>query len=371
MKKHQASMATAVLYLMAVMIAGCSGSSGPAPIPFMPPDQLGSFSVGHTTDLVVDDSREGRQLKVDIWYPAVSGSSEIPTLYPLQGDAGITSEIAYADATPDPAMEWPLLVFSHGSRGINTQSLPLMEYLASRGFVVVSPEHTGNTNSDGSSPDPALDRVPDVTAVIDFMQERCTNTNDPFHERVNTKRVGVLGHSFGGFTSTASATGFGDQPPEERVVAIMPIAAANRALTDEELSSLDLPALFLCGTEDGLLEQQNRSLALATSADLFGVDVIGATHTHFANICQIGDWLISIGLTKDLWASIGASALTGPYAQTCEPPALDIEIALRAQNLYAGAFFGRYLVGDQRYGEYLTQAYAEANEPDLIFVAYE
>ena len=68
-------------------------------------------------------------------------------------------------------------------------------------------------------------------------------------------------------------------------------------------------------------------------------------------------------------ASFLAVALTGPYEETCEPPALDINIALRVQNLYAAAFFGRYLGGDERYADYLTTDYAEANEPDVVFFA--
>jgi predicted dienelactone hydrolase len=367
MKKFSRLLRGILIPAFAMLVASCGGSSNLEPIPFTPPDQLGSYAVGHTVDVVTDASRDNRQLPIDIWYPAVPNGDVEFTIYPLQGDTGITSEIAYRDAQPNPAREWPMLVFSHGFGGINTQSLPLMEYLASRGFVVVAPEHTGNTNGDTSSTDPGGDRAPDISAVIDFMNARCTDTEDPFHNVVNTKEVGVMGHSFGGFTATAVATGFRNQTPDPRVVAIMPIAAANRAITDEELSRLTIPALFLCGTLDPLLAQQERTLALASSDVLFGVSVVGATHTHFANICQIGNWLISIGLTKETWPSIGASALTGPYEATCEPPALDIEIALRAQNLYAGAFFGRYLLGNKEYDPYLTEEYATENEPGVIF----
>jgi predicted dienelactone hydrolase len=367
MKKPNQLFRGISLFALLLLLASCGGSSGPDSVAFTPPDQLGPYMVGHTRDIAVDASRGGRALPLDIWYPAQAGGELEFTVYPLQGDTGIVSEIAYKDAPPDTAREWRMLVFSHGFGGINTQSLPLMEYLASRGFVVVAPEHTGNTNSDRSAADPAGDRAPDVSTVIDFMQSRCTDADDPFHGVVNTKEVGVLGHSYGGFTSTSVATGFREQAADPRVVAIMPIAAANREISDEELARLTIPALFLCGTLDGLLAQQQRTLALASSDALFGVEVLGATHTHFANICQIGNWLISIGLTKESWSSIGASALTGPYEQTCEPPALDIDVALRIQNFYAGAFFGRYLVGQKAYDEYLTEQYASANEPGVIF----
>lgn len=336
--------------------------------PFAVPDESGPYLAGHTEDIVVDASRGGRELPVDIWYPIDDPGGAELTLYALQGDAGITSELAYRDAQPGAPGVRSLIVFSHGFGGINTQSVPLMEHLATHGFFVISPEHTGNINGDNSSPDPAADRVPDVTAVLDYMASRNATAGDPFEGRVNTQEVGVAGHSFGGFTATASATGYDVFGPDPRVVAIMPIAAANSRITDDELRGLDVPALFLCGTLDSLLDQQIRSFDLASSSpDLFRVDAIGASHTHFANICQIGNWLISIGIGKETWPSIGASALTGPYEATCEPPALPIETALRVQNLYAAAFFGRYLAGDERYAEYLTTDYASGSEPDVVF----
>lgn len=360
---------------MVLFAVSCGDSAQPpsqsAPTgPFAVPDESGPYLAGHTEDVVVDASRGGRELPVDIWYPIDDPDGAELTLYALQGDAGITSELAYRDAQPGGPGVRPLIVFSHGFGGINTQSVPLMEHLATHGFVVISPEHTGNINGDNSSPDPAADRVPDVTAVIDYMASRNGTAGDPFEGRVNTQEVGVAGHSFGGFTATASVTGYDVFGPDSRVVAIMPIAAANSRITDDQLRGLDVPALFLCGTLDSLLDQQIRSFDLASSSpNLFRVDAIDATHTHFANICQIGNWLISIGLGKETWPTIGASALTGPYEETCEPPALPIETALRVQNLYAAAFFGRYLAGDERYAEYLTTDYASGNEPDVVFFA--
>ena len=40
---------------------------------------------------------------------------------------------------------YPLIVFSHGNGGLGVQSFFLTEYLASHGYVVVCPDHTGNS----------------------------------------------------------------------------------------------------------------------------------------------------------------------------------------------------------------------------------
>jgi hypothetical protein len=42
---------------------------------------------------------------------------------------------------------------------------------------------------------------------------------------------------------------------------------------------------------------------------------------------------------------------------------------LRIQNLYAVAFFRRYLLGETAYEFYLRQDYARDNEPDIAFRA--
>ena len=62
----------------------------------------------------------------------------------------LTVSVTSWPAVPMNAAHGSLLVFSHGYRAINTQSTDLMEALASHGFVVASPEHTGNAQ--GSPP---------------------------------------------------------------------------------------------------------------------------------------------------------------------------------------------------------------------------
>ena len=91
-------------------------------------------------------------------------------------------------------------------------------------------------------------------------------------------------------------------------------------------------------------------------------------HTHFANVCDIGNTLIKAGILQSSWNAIGAGALVAPYNATCKPPAFPIEEATRLQNLYATAFFRRHLLGQTKYDPFLTTAYAVANEPDIDFI---
>jgi hypothetical protein len=95
---------------------------------------------------------------------------------------------------------------------------------------------------------------------------------------------------------------------------------------------------------------------------VYQVDVIGANHTHFANVCVIGNLLIELGITMDMWPGMGAAALIDPYESTCTGDAFDFDTALRLQNLYIVSFFKRHTGNAPNYAQYLTPKAAKAEE---------
>jgi hypothetical protein len=106
---------------------------------------------------------------------------------------------------------------------------------------------------------------------------------------------------------------------------------------------------------------------MPNAAALFKVEVEDANHTHFANVCDIGDLLLSIGITQDEWPQIGAEGLLQPYEDTCTEGVFPIDEAQRLQSKYMVAHFKRYLLGEIRYGAFLSAEHAEANEPAVSF----
>ena len=346
---------------------------------FDPPDALGSFAVGHTSFTAIDSTRDNRSLLVDVWYPI--DEADAPNLesddvsfarYPLLGPFGLASEVAVEDFPISARDNQTLLVFSHGFGGTNTQSIPLMETLASHGFIVASPEHTGNTalNFTDDQETAASKRVADISFVIDALFERNAAPSDAFHNRFDTEQVGALGHSFGGTTSVGMTVGWAGGPADSRVKAILPIAGGVRTFEAVELATIDVPVLLLGGTldESAILNNNFGFAEMTNAAALYKVEMIDATHTHFANVCAIGDYLISIEIEMDAWSGIGAGGLLGPYAATCSPDSFPIAEAIRLQNLYVVSFFRRHLLGETAYNEFLTTAYAQANESAITFV---
>lgn len=351
------------------------------------PAAVGPWAVGHAQFEAVDRSRADRTLAVDVWYP-VDAEDAVgePAFYELLTiilTFGITSEVAIAEAPITDRHFLPLVVFSHGSGGINIQSISLMEALASHGFFVASPTHTGNSTFDGPDDvpfeDAATDRPKDVSFLIDLLLERSADSVDPFYQSISSVAIGVTGHSFGGFTALAMAAGyeasaFGAVPPDPRVRAILPISGTSGTFSDDELRAVRVPVLFLGGTLDTSVPidpNATRPFDLVSSRAVYRADVIDATHTHFANICDIAQVLIDIGIGPLSWPNVGAAALIEPYEQTCIPPALPLATAVRLEILYSVAFFRRHLLHDLRYAPFLTETHTREQEPDAEFFVPE
>ena len=334
-----------------------------------PPDEFGPFAVGHDRFTLVDESRGGRTLDTEVWYPAEPRAEDPLAAYDLMFGFVLPSTIAFEDAPAGQPAFAPLIVFSHGSGGSSWQSIYLMEALASHGFVVVAPNHTGNTVADqiaGTSVpllDAAFDRPRDVSFVIDQMLARSADPQDPLHLRIRPWHVGVAGHSFGGYTALASAGGFGllGIEPDPRVVAIAAIAPAASFFSDDDLAAIDVPLFLLSGTRDTTTPIDPNTIrpwTLVEGPPVYRADIEGATHTAFAEVCRFGALLETLGLSDE---AIGG--LIPGFVSTCRSAALDVAEVQRITSTYLVAFFRRHLYTHPFYDRWLGEEWAEEHEP--------
>jgi predicted dienelactone hydrolase len=110
-----------------------------------------------------------------------------------------------ADAPPAPTTDKRrLVVISHGSGGVSWVHTDLARSLVQRGFVVVVPQHAGDSLGDDAEPGPdSWKRRPaEVSRAIDVALAMPL-----FLDRLDPNRVGVYGGSAGGHTALSMAGG--------------------------------------------------------------------------------------------------------------------------------------------------------------------
>ena len=152
--------------------------------------------------------------------------------------------------------------------------------------------------------------------------------------------------------------------------AVAPICPGTDYFNDEELSEVTVPVAFIGGTLDASVPidpHVTRPYELIGSPHRLRVDVIDATHTHFANICTIGNAMMDIGLAMESWEDLGAGQLYDLYNEVCGEDAFPVEEAIRIQTHYVVAFFKVHLSEEAAWELYLSADYAAACEPDIAF----
>jgi len=241
--------------------------------------ERGPCPVGVLTVEIDDDANAGRRVPVDVWYPAQHAGAE-------RAEHPFGQVHRAAPDAPPATGRFPLVAFSHGNSGSRRQSTFLTTHLASHGFVVTAPDHTGNTFFEMLELDEAQrktvhfearhNRPRDLGAAIDLALARVPSS-DP-------GRIYALGHSYGGWTA------FKMPAADARVRAVCGLAPASepfvgrKAFAPGELP-LAVPSLIVAGIEDVLvdLETSVRPLAGRLAAPTRLVAIEATDHFHFCD----------------------------------------------------------------------------------------
>lgn len=269
---------------------------------------------------------EPRVLDTLVWYPAAPGSGT--------PDA-VTENAEVANG------RWPVILFSHGSCGVPGQSPFYVETLASWGFIVAAPPHPGNQTfepecTSGQDPDAIADsyanRVADIRFVLDQLIAGSADETSPFYRRVDPRRIGMSGHSFGGQTTLRVAAA---EPRVKGAVALAPAAPSG--------ITVRTPTMIIGSELDSLTPFDTavaRSYALLRGPRYL-VELQNTGHCAYALLC--------------------AAAFCGTG---CEPGTLTIEQAHDLTLSYALPFFLKYVAGNGRFEDRIQPG----NEPPFAVV---
>jgi predicted dienelactone hydrolase len=204
-------------------------------------------------------------------------------------------------------MKSPVILFSHGFAGTRMQSRFLCTHLASRGYVVAAPDHTGNTFLDLNLfriSNSAYDRPLDLRFVLDRLLAEADDPQSTLYRRLDACRCAAMGHSFGGYTALAAAGAWLDVRAKKeqgrtdssnpdfidfrdpRIVAAVALAPVMQPfLAPESMRGVHVPVLIIGGSRDAQTSPRLHQIPLFKS--LHGVRYLGiidgATHFNFVD----------------------------------------------------------------------------------------
>ncbi len=299
------------------------------------PSGRGRYAVGRTQITFTKTSvttGQPRPLDTVIWYPAVPGTGTLERNINVLRDAAVLER------------RWPLVLFSHGACAFPGQSPFFTEGLASWGFVVAAPPHPGSTIQDPTCfsvpgfADSAPNRVADIRFVLDQMLALAKQPGSPFAGRIKRRRIGMSGHSFGGYTTLRVL------PEDDRFRAGVALAPAVIASLGLGLTArVRQPTIVMVGEHDTEtpLDPVGRGAFALLDGPRFLVELPNTGHCAFAVGCVA--------------AACGAG---------CEPTALPLEQAHKFTLRYAVPFFLRYVRGRDLF----PRALRPGDAPDGVVV---
>ena len=202
---------------------------------------------------------------------ALPASANIKSIDLAVNDAARKREIPVRVYLPMATTAAPVVLFSHGLGGAKENSPYLGKHWAGRGYIVVFMQHHGSDVAvwkdqpllkkmaamrEAASAENFVLRVQDVPAVIDQLEKWHVDSGHPLHGRLDLKRVGMSGHSFGAVTTQAvSGQSFpliGAKYTDPRIIAAIAFSpsAPRRGSSEQTFGSVKIPWLLMTGTKD-------------------------------------------------------------------------------------------------------------------------
>jgi predicted dienelactone hydrolase len=278
---------------------------------FPAPSDPGKFRVGFMIIDLPDDSSPGKSITVAAWYPTIDKTRQYNYGGAAWGDVSLNGRPLTSEG------KFPLMVFSHGFGGCGTGSAFFAEALASYGWIVVCPDHNDEYSFyrlrsgkvDGVDRMGALRAAQELTSSTPadrykylYRPDELRSTlneiirSETFKEVIDTTRIAVSGHSFGGFTALAlcgTIPGYYDR--RIKALLLFSSGAASYLFTSEELRKVRIPSMVFMGSRERNQKRGERTMGdlcqmlySSVSGTKYFLEVRGASHFSFDNSLSEG-----------------------------------------------------------------------------------
>jgi len=407
------------LLLVSVIPAG--NASGTKKI--YDPGQIGPYAVGHSYFMLNDPSRNAspdlaaRPVAVDVWYPVdkknitPAAAKAVYVLDPYYSSLDTTTSADWELYGIDPSWEslapssdkpFPLVMFSPGWGCPAWLNMFVATRVASHGFVVAVMYHYADAWWPWEPWDhlavASLNRPLDVSFVLSDLLVKNQMVGNLLYGLIKSDQIAASGHSLGGYASMVLAGGdplvcdfFYEDPlilewlgpppsepntcvpalPDSRIKAIVLLDGSNQILHFQELAQITIPTIGI-GEEWDILNLdplygggswQARQHAAIQGHPCYRVDVAGAIHMTFTNLCE------AIGVLRDkgILSSEEYGWWHDNFCQT-SVPSLEVQ---RLAAKYMVAFLKTNLAREQGYQSILTPGYALTREQFIEFFVTE
>jgi predicted dienelactone hydrolase len=224
-----------------------------------------------------------RPLTLEVWYPAIENSAGKTTLDAYLRDGNTKIELhgkGIRDSKPlVQTKKYPLVLISHGYPGNRFLLSHLAENIASKGYVVVSIDHTDSTyRTLAAFSSTLVNRPLDQRFTLNQVEAFSKDKSSFLFNLVDTQNTALIGYSMGAYGAVISAGGtltqnVVDSPlsaihkvlavhqsssdlyqaPDPRFKTIIAFApwGMNRGFWDKTtLKGVKIPALFIAGSVD-------------------------------------------------------------------------------------------------------------------------
>lgn len=345
---------------------------GGSPLQLTMPATHGPYSVGMVGFHLVDKSRpdpyvpgsKSREVMVSLWYPATStsGHYQAPWEPSISGahflaTRGLSTSRVTLPRTAGHVLapvnsklgKLPVLLYSTGLHSDRSMGTALAQDLASRGYLVVTVDHTHDANevqfpgdrlevnkmpADAHSSDTLKVRAADIKFVIDQLGIISNGGNpDPGHptlptglaKAVDMSHIGMFGWSLGGAAVDTS------MQLDKRIGAGADLDGQFFGTAPSK--DLDRPfMLFSSGTHNRNNDSSWRTLWPHLKGYRVDIQLHGAAHQSFSD----NEWMVPQEASL-LWLS--KSQLEQQYGT------IDPDRAVKVQSDYLAAFFDQELRG--------------------------